>query len=112
MTFLIFSLKGKDVNYAWFLLFMGAGVTGIVLTWKAAYSICSVIVCILATAGYGQKKPEITKILSIFVCIAQIIYALFINSVSVIINECITLTSIAIFFVRFAAEKRKRETEE
>lgn len=47
--------------------------------------------------------------MGIFVCITQIIYAIFVGSISVIINELITLMSIAIFFFGLFAEKRQVE---
>lgn len=108
LTFFILSLKGKNGNSILLCCFVTTGVMAILLTWKDIYSICSIIVCILATVGYWQKKPEVTKILGIFVCILQIIYAICVNSISVIVNELITLTSIAIFFVRIFYAKRKQ----
>ena len=109
LTFFILSLKGKSGNRGWLAFFMSIGVGAIILTWKNVYSICSVFSCIFATFGYWQKKPQNTKIMGIFVCITQIIYAIFVGSISVIINELITLASIAIFFFKLYAEKRQAE---
>lgn len=111
IVFLVLCLRKKESNPLWLLLFMTLGVSAIIITWKNIYSICSVISCILAALGYWQKKPMNTKIISIFVCATQITYAFFIGSVSVVINELITLCSIAIFFARFYFEK-KRKTDD
>ena len=102
-----FRKQGKGL-----LLFGTAGVGAIILSWKDVYSICSIISCVLATLGYWQKKPVNTKILSIFVCMSQITYGFFIRSVSVVTNELIMLSSIAIFFVRIYIEKKKAKISE
>lgn len=107
ITFIILALMGKESRPLWLLLFSTAGVGAIILSWKDVYSICSIISCVLATLGYWQKKPVNTKLLSIFVCMSQITYGFFIRSVSVVTNELITLSSIAIFFVRLYAERRR-----
>jgi hypothetical protein len=107
ITFIILALMGKESRPLWLLLFSTAGVGAIILSWKDVYSICSIISCVLATLGYWQKKPVNTKILSIFVCMSQITYGFFIRSFSVVTNELITLSSIAIFFVRLYAERRR-----
>ena len=112
IVFLVLYLRGKESNPLWLLFFMTVGVSGIIITWKDIYSICSIIACILATLGYWQNNPTNTKILSVFVCAAQITYAIFIGSLSVVINELITLSSIAIFFVRLHLEKKGRKTED
>lgn len=109
ITFLILALMGKESHPAWLLLFSTAGVGAIILSWKDVYSICSIISCVLATLGYWQKKPVNTKILAIFVCASQITYGFFIGSVSVVVNELITLSSIAIFFGRIWIEKKRQE---
>ena len=110
-TFLAFALKDKDIKPAWLLLFSAAGIGAIILTWTDIYSICSIISCVLATLRFWQKKPTNIKISTIFVCISQITYACFVGSLSVVINELITLSSIAIFFTRIYVEK-KRSSEE
>jgi hypothetical protein len=56
--------------------------------------------------------PPFIKILSVFVCATQITYAIFIGSLSVVINELLTLSSIAIFFVRLHLEKKGRKSED
>ncbi len=106
LVFLVLHLRGKESKPIWLLFFMTVGVSAIIITWKDIYSICSVISCILATLGYWQKKPMNTKILSVFVCATQMTYATFIDSISMVVNEFITLCSIAIFFVRFYLEKK------
>ena len=105
-TFLIFAIKGKDINIVWPLIFSVAGICAIILSWKDIYSICSIISCVLATLSFWQKKTVNTKIISTFVSFSQITYAFFIGSFSVVINELITLSSIVIFFVRIYAKKR------
>ena len=108
IVFLVLALCGREIKPVWLLVFTFAGVGAIILTWKDVYSICSVISCVLATLGYWQKKPTNMKIISIFICASQITYACFIGSISVIINELLTLGSIAIFFVRLYAERRRK----
>ena len=109
ITFLILALLGKESRPLWLLLFTSAGIGAIILSWKDVYSICSIISCVLATLGYWQKKPINTKIIAVFVCASQITYGFFIGSVSVVVNELITLSSIAIFFGRIWLEKKCQE---
>ena len=109
LTFFILSLKGKNGNSILLCCFVTTGVMAILLTWKDIYSICSIIVCILATVGYWQKKPERMKIFSIFVCLSQISYAICVSSVSVVVNELITLSSIVIFFSRVYINKKNQK---
>ena len=55
-----------------------------------------------------MKKLTI-KLLSLAVCASQFTYALGIGSRSALINELITVSSIALFFLRFYLEKRNEK---
>lgn len=109
LTFLVLSFKGKSGNKFLPVGFAYAGVIAIILSWKNVYSICSIISCILATIAYWQKKPQLIKAIGFFVCITQIIYAIFVNSLSVMINECISLLSILIYFIRYFIIEREKK---
>ena len=110
ITFFLLAAKGKRENPIWFGLFMIAGVTAILITWKDIFSIFSLVSCVLATLGYWQKKPERMKIFSIFVCLSQISYAICVSSVSVVVNELITISSIVIFFSRVYINKKNQKS--
>ncbi len=95
-----------------FLLFMFLvlNTCSVTLTWTNVWSVCSLLSGWLGTLAYWQTAPNRIKLLGWMVCVSQTIYALGVGSRAGLINEAITMVSIALFFLRILLEKHKTNT--
>ncbi len=90
----------------WLLVFMGINWTLSLLTWKSALSLLPMCASTLVTISLWMKKPAITKMLTVPVCTAFIVYDIFVGSYAGILNESVSL--ISIFTSLVSAKKRKQ----
>lgn len=93
----------------WLLVFMGINWTLSLLTWKSALSLLPMCASTLVTISLWMKKTVITKILTVPVCAAFIVYDIFVGSYAGILNESVSLVSI--FTSLATAKKRKQSIE-
>ncbi len=112
ITFRILDRRGKRRSIFWLFLFLAANMLLVFSAWNSPWSICSLISGQLATLAFWQSSPQRTKILSLFVCLSQITYAIAVGSYAAVGNEIITLASIGIFFFRYFYAKRNRKESE
>lgn len=100
---------GKKKPLPLLFVFLTLNTVMVSLTWSGAWSVCSMVSGWLGTLAYWQTVPNRIKLLSLAVCASQFTYALGIGSRSALINELITVSSIALFFLRFYLEKRNKK---
>ena len=112
---ILFSRIGKEgvkKPLSLLFVFLILSTCGVSLTWTGTWSLCSLFSGWLGTLAYWQTAPNRIKLLSLCVCVSQITYALGVGSRSALINEWITVTSIALFFLRILWGKRAQKTKE
>lgn len=90
----------------WLLVFMGINCMLYLMTWKSALSFLPMCASTLVTISLWMKKPVMTKILTVPVCAAFIVYDIFVGSYAGILNESVSL--ISIFTSLVSAKKRKQ----
>lgn len=71
-----------------------------IISWKSELSLLPMCASTLVTISLWVKSPRLTRILTVPVCTAFIIYDVFVGSYAGIINESISLVSIIIAFFR------------
>ena len=91
-------------------VFLALNTGGVIFAWNSMWSICSLISGWLATLAFWQTAPTKIKVLSIFVCASQMTYAIGVGSGSGLVNEIITVGSIALFFIRTLLKKRTEKS--
>lgn len=95
-------------NFFWPVLFIlinfGLGIT----TFHSFYNILPITASAFVTVSLWIDNPKLTKIITVPVCIAFMIYDFYVKSYIGIINESISILSIIIFFVK----ERKNENAE
>lgn len=84
----------------WLFVFISVNWLLAVLTWQSAISLLPMCASTLVTISLWMKKPKMTKILTVPVCTAFIVYDIFVGSYAGIINESVSLLSILISFIR------------
>ncbi len=82
------------INFAWGL--------NIFSVW---YNIIPIVASSFVTASLWINKPNLTKLITIPICISFLIYDIFVNSFMGMVNEIISLISIIIYFTRNKKEK-------
>lgn len=82
------------------LVFIAISWTLAVITWKSAISLLPMCASTVVTLSLWVKDPRLTKLLTIPVCTAFIIYDVFVGSYAGILNESISLISIVISFFK------------
>ena len=111
---ILFSQLGKRSNkkpLPLLFVFLTLNTCSVALTWTGGWSVCSLISGWLGTLAYWQTVPNRIKLISLGVCASQITYAVAIQSRSAFINELITVTSIALFFLRTLRNTYKNRKE-
>ncbi len=88
----------------WPAVFIIIGWALAVLSWKSALSLLPMCASTLVTISLWVKEPKLTKLLSVPVCSAFLIYDVFVGSYAGILNESLSLISI---FVSFIREKKR-----
>lgn len=84
----------------WPLVFIAISWTLAIITWKSALSLLPMCASTLVTLSLWVKEPRLTKLLTIPVCTAFIVYDVFVGSYAGIVNEAISLASIMISFFK------------
>lgn len=88
-------------------VFLALNTCSVALTWTGGWSVCSLISGWLGTLAYWQTVPNRIKCLCGMVSVSQTVYALGVGSRSALLNEIITMSSIALFFLRILWKKHK-----
>lgn len=74
-------------------------------TFSVWYNIIPIIASSFVTVSLWINRPNLTKLITIPVCISFLVYDIFVNSFMGIVNEIISLISIFIYFKRNKKEK-------
>ncbi|MBR3933852.1 MAG: YgjV family protein [Clostridia bacterium] len=82
------------INFAWGLN-----------TFSVWYNIIPIVASSFVTISLWINKPNLTKLITIPICISFLIYDIFVNSFMGMVNEIISLISIIIYFIRNKKEK-------
>lgn len=98
----IFMNEEKEWTKAkiWPLVFIAISWTLAIITWKSALSLLPMCASTLVTLSLWVKNPKITKLLTVPVCTAFIVYDVFVGSYAGILNESVSLVSIVISFFK------------
>jgi hypothetical protein len=70
------------------------------LTFKQPINIIPIVASTFVTVSLWLRRPKLTKIISIPVSVAFLIYDIFVGSYIGVINESIAITSIIINFIK------------
>ena len=107
-TFILTDDKKKCRKY--FLVFFAlVAIVTSILTMKDLFGLLPALASLIAVFSYWQQNPAVTKILGIPISIAMITYDIVRFSITGIINEILTLTSIVIFFITSTIKTNKTE---
>lgn len=90
------------------LLNFGLGIA----TFKSPINILPICASAVVTISLWCNKPIITKLITIPVCIAFLIYDFFVHSYIGMINESISIISIIIYLVKIIYNSKRRENNE
>lgn len=105
-TFILTDDKKESRKY--FLLgFAIIACTTSILTMKDLFGLLPALASLIAVFSYWQQNPTVTKILAIPISTSMIIYDLFRFSITGIVNETLTLVSIAIALISLYVTKKK-----
>lgn len=99
---LVFMNRDKPIfsSNLWLYLFILLYALTPIFTWNGIFSIFPAISASLASISFWMKSVKKTKYISTIVSCSQLIYVISIQSYSAILNEVVTLSSIAISLVR------------
>ena len=96
----------KWANYIfWPMIFMLINFCLGISTFHSVFNTLPIAASALVTVALWIDNPKLTKLLSIPVCTAFMIYDFYIGSYIGIINEAISMLSILIFFIKRRKEK-------
>lgn len=84
----------------WPAVFIAVSWIAAIISWKSALSFLPMCASTLVTVSLWVKSPKLTRLMTVPVCTAFIIYDLFVGSYAGIVNEAISLVSIAAAFFR------------
>ena len=96
---------------AWMYAFCGVFFCCGLLTWKGIYSLFPPICSVISTVAFWAPSPKRTKILQIPSTVFMMIYNFIVVSYSGLISSLLSLSSIAISFVRTFIAKQRRKKE-
>ena len=107
----IIFINRKDKAWAnkilWPILFIavnfGLGMT----TFHSFYNILPIVASVFVTISLWIDNPRLTKLITVPVCLAFMIYDFYVKSYIGMINETISIVSIIIFFI-----KERKKTDE
>ena len=91
----------------WVAVFILINLTLGLRTFSVWYNIIPIAASSLVTVSLWINKPNLTKIITIPVCISFLIYDIFVHSYMGMINESISLISIFIYFARNGKEEKQ-----
>lgn len=78
----------------WLILFAVLSIFFGIFTWKNITSVLPVCASIISVISFAIGKPNLTRILQIFISVLFLIYDIYVVSYAGIINEIFTLTSV------------------
>ena len=107
-TFLLTDDKKEKRKY-FLLAFAIIAIITSILTMKDLFGLLPAVASLIAVFSYWQQNPNLTKILGIPISITMITYDIVRFSITGIINEILTLTSIVIFFITSTIKTNKTE---
>lgn len=87
-------------HFLWPFLFIAVNLTLGLVTMDSYINLLPIIASVFVTVSLWLKEPILTKIISIPVSLAFLIYDVFVGSYIGIINEAIAICSIVISFVK------------
>ena len=91
----------------WLVLFFICSLVSAVLTWKSPFSILPALASMMSIISFWIGNPKLTRWLQIPISLSFFTYNVTVFSVTGIINEALTMTSIAIAFIRLAKTPTK-----
>ena len=91
----------------WPILFIAINLSLGMSTFHSFYNILPIVASVFVTISLWIDNPKLTKLITIPVCIAFIIYDFYVKSYIGMINETISILSIIIFFI-----KERKKTHE
>lgn len=91
----------------WLILFFLCSLVSAVLTWQSVFSILPAVASTLSILSFWIGNPKLTRWLQIPISLSFLTYNVTVFSVTGIVNEALTLTSIVIAFIRLAKEPQK-----
>ena len=86
----------------WLILFFLCSLVSAVLTWKSPFSILPAVASMLSILSFWIGKPKLSRWLQIPISLSFFTYNVTVFSVTGIINELLTMISIAIAFWRLS----------
>ena len=84
----------------WPAVFISVSWIAAIISWKSALSFLPMCASTLVTVSLWVKSPKLTRLMTLPVCMAFIIYDVFVGSYAGILNETISLISITVAFFR------------
>ena len=91
----------------WLILFFLCSLVSVVLTWKSPFSILPAFASMLSILSFWIGNPKLTRWLQIPISLSFLAYNVTVFSVTGIINELLTMISIAIAFWRLSKHPDK-----
>ena len=95
-------------SVVWPILFIIINWTLGVMTFKSLYNVLPITASTFVTVSLWIENPRLTKIISIPVSLAFLVYDIFVGSYIGIVNESLAIISIIISFIK---EKRRSEND-
>ncbi len=97
-------VKREEKSWAnkivWPILFIALGWCLGIFTFKSPINILPITASTFVTISFWVKRPTLTKIISVPVCLAFLVYDIFVGSYIGIVNESISVVSIVISFIK------------
>lgn len=84
----------------WPAVFISVSWIAAIISWKSALSFLPMCASTLVTVSLWVKSPKLTRLMTLPVCMAFILYDVFVGSYAGILNETISLISITVAFFR------------
>ncbi len=84
----------------WLILFIACGWALGIYTFKSPINILPILASTFVTISLWIKNPRLTKFITVPVCMAFIIYDIYVGSYIGIVNETLSIISIAISFIK------------
>jgi len=91
----------------WVALFIVVNLSLGIRTFNEWYNIIPIVASSFVTISLWLNNPNLTKIISAPVCVSFLIYDIFVGSYIGIINESISILSVAIYFTKKLVEEKR-----
>lgn len=96
-------------GFLWVVLFILINFTLGIKSFNEWYDIVPIIASSFVTIALWLDNPNLTKLISIPVATAFLIYDIFVSSYIGIVNESISILSIILFFIKYFKGENKNE---